>query len=201
MKNMIKNVLITGLLLAPVFLFLTFIFFFDLLGMGEALISKIQNALIHKSLALLFSRLLGWDGLIITALAVLSAAAGESWSMMMAPPGVEGGSGAGSSHLPDLNLPPGSSDEEADLKHPITPKPEAPEPQVYQPLIDDKTRRAELEITGTIFFYKLTEDLDRSDIIDSQLEIEKTIEKELLSDGFCRKDLNDPSTRKEIREI
>lgn len=54
------------------------------------------------------------SGLILTAL--LSAAGGEL-SMMMAPPGGEGYSGAGSSQRPvlDLNLPPGGRDELSDL--------------------------------------------------------------------------------------
>ncbi|KAK7231134.1 hypothetical protein RIF29_43634 [Crotalaria pallida] len=71
--------------------------------------------LLGKYLNFLFSRL-GWCGGGLILLAVLSfdpETAGE----MMAPPGGEGGSGAGSSQRPgfDLNLPPGGRDKVGEL--------------------------------------------------------------------------------------
>ncbi|KAK7239670.1 hypothetical protein RIF29_43321 [Crotalaria pallida] len=193
--NMKKFILSRLILLLPLFLF-TFLFW-DLLG--EALIHKIQGAFVHRGLTLLLSRLLGWDGVILTAaLALLSAAARAELSMM-APPGGEGGSGAGSSQRPgfDLNPPPGGRDDGASVNHP-SPNPEPPEPDVYHPLLDDKTRRAELEKRAGFHFVGLDE-YNQSDILDCQIQIERAIEKALLSDGYSIEELNARAKRDEIR--
>jgi len=140
-----------------------------------------------------------FSGLILFSL--LSASVGEL-SLMMAPPGGEGGSGAGSSQRPfDLNLPPGGRDDETSVNHP-SPNPSHPEPDVYHPLLDDKTRRAELE-NRAVFHAELVglDEYNTSDIIDCQVTIERAIEKALLSDGFSRDELNDPRKRDEIRAL
>ncbi|CAJ1937609.1 unnamed protein product [Sphenostylis stenocarpa] len=71
---------------------------------------------LHKAIAFLLSRLMGGEGLTLTALALLSAAAAAEFNISMMAPA--GGSGDGSSNRPvhvDLNLPPGAWDELSDL--------------------------------------------------------------------------------------
>lgn len=74
-----------------------------------------QKKIVITFLTILFSlftffKFFDFHGLILAVLALLDAAPGEGIRMMMAPPGGEGGSGAGSSQLPDL-LPPSGKDE------------------------------------------------------------------------------------------
>ncbi|CAL0305003.1 unnamed protein product [Lupinus luteus] len=117
----------------------------------------------------------------------------------MAPPGGEGGSGAGSSQRPvlDLNLPPGRRHDETSVNHP-SPNPSHPEPDVYHPLLDDNTRRVELE-NRAVFHLVGLDQYNKEDILDCQVTIERAIEKAMLSDGFSRDELGDPRKRDEIR--
>lgn len=77
-------------------------------------------------------------------------------------------------------------------------EPVAPDPDVYHPLLDDNTRRAELDERAGFHLAGLSEK-DRKEILDSQVIIDRAIEKALLSDGYSRDELNELSKRNEIR--
>lgn len=77
-------------------------------------------------------------------------------------------------------------------------EPLAPDPDVYHPLLDDNTRRDELNDRAGVHFAGLSE-RDRNVLLDNQLIIDKAIEKALLSDGYSRDELNDLSKRNQIR--
>nr|QCQ81956.1 hypothetical protein [Ammopiptanthus mongolicus] len=91
---------------------------------------------------------------------------------------------------------------EAGLNHapdPTAPaEPVAPDPDVYHPLLDDNTRSAELDERAGFHFAGLSES-DKKNILDSQVIIDRAIEKALLSDGYSRDELNELSKRNEIR--
>ncbi|OIW04867.1 hypothetical protein TanjilG_13707 [Lupinus angustifolius] len=91
---------------------------------GYRVVFIINLSLLSLTYLFIFSTRLFLSGLILAAL--LSTAVGEL-SMMMAPPGGEGGSGADSSQHPilDLNLPPGGRDDETSVNHPF-PNPSHP---------------------------------------------------------------------------
>ncbi|CAL0314970.1 unnamed protein product [Lupinus luteus] len=81
---------------------------------------KVQSMLLVRSFRLLFLRLIGeavGPGTLILLLCILSSLGGYAYENMEDPARGEGGSGAGSSQRPvlDLNLPPGGRDELSDL--------------------------------------------------------------------------------------
>lgn len=104
-------------------------------------------------------------------------------------------SGGSSSHVPQSE----PSVNQAQAPDPTAPaEPVAPDPDVYQPLLDDNTRRAELYERAGFHFLQLPDEVVR-EILDNQVKIEKAIEKALLSDGYSRDELNEQSKRNEIR--
>ena len=89
------------------------------------------------------------------------------------------------------------------------PQPELPTPDPTPPPaepaapdldLDDNTRRAELDERAGFHLANLT-DNDRNDILDTQVIIDKAIEKTLLSDGYSRDELNLLNKRNEIRGL
>ena len=76
--------------------------------------------------------------------------------------------------------------------------PAAPDPDVYHPLLDDNTRRAELDERAGFHFVGLSES-QKEKVLDAQVKIERAIEKALLSDGYSRDELNELNKRNEIR--
>lgn len=80
-----------------------------------------------------------------------------------------------------------------------TPPPAEPvAPEVDHPLLDDNTRREELNERAGIHFQGVSQDRI-NDILDSQVKIDKAIEKALLSDGYSRDELSEKNTRNTIR--
>lgn len=79
-------------------------------------------------------------------------------------------------------------------------EPAAPEPPQNHPLLDDNTRRAELDERAGFHLANLP-DAARSDFLDAQVIIDKAIEKALLSDGYSRDELNLKNKRNEIRSF
>lgn len=77
-------------------------------------------------------------------------------------------------------------------------EPVAPDPDVSHPLLDDNTRRAELDERAGFHFVGLS-DSQKEEILDAQVIIERAIEKALLSDGYSRDELNERTKRNEIR--
>lgn len=73
-----------------------------------------------------------------------------------------------------------------------------PEPDLSQPLLDDNTRRAELDERAGFHFVGLS-DSDRDKVLNWQVIIERKIEKALLSDGYSRDELSQLTKRNEIR--
>ncbi|OIW15633.1 hypothetical protein TanjilG_08209 [Lupinus angustifolius] len=92
-----------------------------LLGLDWTIfVVKVQSMLLVRSFRLLFIRLIGeavGPGTLILLLCILSSLGGYTYYNMEDPARGEGGSGAGSSQRPvlDLNLPPGGRDELSDL--------------------------------------------------------------------------------------
>jgi hypothetical protein len=87
--------------------------------------------------------------------------------------------------------PEGSVNQEA-------PNPEPPEPDLSHPLLDDNTRRAELDERAGFHFVGLSES-QKEKVLDAQVKIERAIEKALLSDGYSRDELSQLTKRNEIR--
>lgn len=77
-------------------------------------------------------------------------------------------------------------------------EPAAPDPNGSHPLLDDNSRRQELNERAGFHFAGLAE-TDREEILEAQLIIDRAIEKALLSDGYSRDELNELSKRNEIR--
>lgn len=77
-------------------------------------------------------------------------------------------------------------------------EPVAPDPDVSHPLLDDNTRRAELDERAGVHFVGLS-DSQKKEVLDAQVSIERAIEKALLSDGYSRDELNERNKRNEIR--
>jgi len=80
------------------------------------------------------------------------------------------------------------------------PNPEPPEPDLSQPLLDDNTRRAELDERAGFHLVGLS-DSDREKVLNFQVIIERKIEKALLSDGYSRDELSQLTKRDEIRGL
>ncbi|KAK7375802.1 hypothetical protein VNO78_35113 [Psophocarpus tetragonolobus] len=82
------------------------------------------------------------------------------------------------------------------------PNPEPPEPHpdpdLSHPLLDDNTRRAELDERAGFHFVELSED-KKGKVLNAQVQIERAIEKALLSDGYSRDELSQRNKRDEIR--
>lgn len=109
---------------------------------------------------------------------------------MMDPAGWEGGSSSRAPQSePNVNRAP----------DPTAPaEPVAPDPDVDHPILDDNTRRAELDERAGFHLVGLSEK-DKKQILDLQEILDKAIEKALLSDGYSRDELNQLSKRNEIR--
>ena len=93
---------------------------------------------------------------------------------------------------------PGSSGGSEASVNQQAPNPEPPEPDLSHPLLDDNTRRAELEERAGFHFLGLSES-QKEKVLDAQITIERAIEKALLSDGYSRDELNAREKRNEIR--
>jgi len=160
---------------------------FGVLGFDFSLILvKLESMLLLRSFRLLFSRLLGWEVPLFILDCIVGSVVGSSLHMMD-PAGWEDGS---SSRVPQ---------SEPSVNHAPDPaEPVAPDPDVYHPLLDDNTRRAELDERAGFHFAELS-DQNKNSILDSQVIIERAIEKALLSDGYSRDELNELSKRNEIR--
>ena len=86
-------------------------------------------------------------------------------------------------------------------------EPQAPEPlppaepqapDLSHTLLDDNTRRAELDERAGFHFVGLSEE-KKEKVLLAQVQIERAIEKALLSDGYSRDELSQRSKRDEIR--
>jgi len=109
---------------------------------------------------------------------------------MMDSAGWEGGSSSRAPQSePNVNRAPDPNDPE---------EPVAYDPEVYHPLLDDNTRRAELDERAGFHLVGLSEK-DKKEILDSQVILDKAIEKALLSDGYSPDELNSLGKRNEIR--
>ncbi|WVY89118.1 hypothetical protein V8G54_000212 (mitochondrion) [Vigna mungo] len=103
-----------------------------------------------------------------------------------------------------------SSDGGTSSRAPLPPaeQPQAPEPlppaeppqapDLSHPLLDDNTRRAELDERAGFHFVGLSEK-NKDKVLLAQVQIERAIEKALLSDGYSRDELSQKSKRDEIR--
>ena len=79
------------------------------------------------------------------------------------------------------------------------PEPMEPDPaDLSLPLLDDNTRRAELNERAGFHFVGLEEDKQEK-VLQAQVKIERAIEKALLSDGYSRDELSLRNKRDEIR--
>ncbi|XP_028753300.1 uncharacterized protein LOC114757217 [Neltuma alba] len=146
--------------------------------------------LLGRGVRFLFSRLLGRD-LPLFLFCIVGSVVGSSLHMMD-PAGWEGGSSSRAPQSePNVNRAP-------DPTAPAEPEPVAPEPDVYHPLLDDNTRRAELDERAGFHFVGLSEK-HRNEVLDHQVKIERAIEKALLSDGYSRDELSQLGKRNEIR--
>lgn len=90
-----------------------------------------------------------------------------------------------------------TSDSEASVNQ-QAPNPEPPLPELSDPLLDDNTRRAELDERAGFHFVGLSEE-KKEKVLLAQVQIERAIEKALLSDGYSRDELSQKSKRDEIR--
>ena len=75
---------------------------------------------------------------------------------------------------------------------------EPPAPDLSHTLLDDNTRRAELDERAGFHFVGLSEE-KKDKVLLAQVQIERAIEKALLSDGYSRDELSQKSKRDEIR--
>ncbi|KAL2322135.1 hypothetical protein Fmac_026514 [Flemingia macrophylla] len=95
-----------------------------------------------------------------------------------------------------------SSQSSLPTVHQEAPNPEPPEPHpdpdLSLPLLDDNTRRAELDERAGFHFVELSED-KKDKVLNAQVQIERAIEKALLSDGYSRDELSQRNKRDEIR--
>lgn len=71
-------------------------------------------------------------------------------------------------------------------------------PDLSHTLLDDNTRRAELDERAGFHFVGLSEE-KKEKVLLAQVQIERAIEKALLSDGYSRDELSQKSKRDEIR--
>lgn len=90
-----------------------------------------------------------------------------------------------------------TSDSEASVNQ-QAPNPEPPLPELSDPLLDDNTRRAELDERAGFHFVGLS-DSQKDKVLISQGYIDKKIEEALLSDGYSRQELCLKTKRDEIR--
>lgn len=94
------------------------------------------------------------------------------------------------------NLPGGSSSSAPQSEPGVNQ--EAPTPDPDLPLLDDDTRRDELNARAGYHFAGLSEE-SKEQILEAQLSIDRAIEKALLSNGYSRNELNQLTKRNEIR--
>ncbi|XP_029126296.1 uncharacterized protein LOC114915594 [Cajanus cajan] len=90
-----------------------------------------------------------------------------------------------------------SSQSSLPTVNPEPPEPH-PDPDLSLPLLDDNTRRAELDERAGFHFVELSED-KKDKVLKAQVQIERAIEKALLSDGYSRDELSQRNKRDEIR--
>ncbi|KAK7296927.1 hypothetical protein VNO77_49359 [Canavalia gladiata] len=87
---------------------------------------------------------------------------------------------------------------EPQAPNPEPPEPQDPDPDLSHPLLDDNTRRAELDERAGFHFVGLSEK-KKDKVLNAQVQIERAIEKALLSLGYSRDELSQKSKRDEIR--
>lgn len=90
-----------------------------------------------------------------------------------------------------------TSDSESSVNQ-QAPNPEPPLPELSDPLLDDNTRRAELDERAGFHFVGLS-DSQKDKVLIAQGYIEKKIEEALLSDGYSRAELCLKTKRDQIR--
>ncbi|KAG4906104.1 hypothetical protein JHK82_044124 [Glycine max] len=78
-------------------------------------------------------------------------------------------------------------------------EPQAPDPDLSLPLLDDNARRAELNERGGFLHFGDLSDQQKDKVLNAQVKIERAIEKALLSDGYSRDELSQRNKRDEIR--
>lgn len=102
----------------------------------------------------------------------------------------------------DSRSTPGAEDMCGTSQPPQAPEPLPPaEPQapdLSHTLLDDNTRRAELDERAGFHFVGLSEE-KKEKVLLTQVKIERAIEKALLSDGYSRDELSQRGKRDEIR--